>query len=288
MTAEPELAAGAASLRPERGDLGAFVAAFKDTIPGQDSNAFVDPSPADVAQMVSATCAALAGSLEEAAARLDSLGYDLVPYQDTSAGGSHLMLRERAPYARCWGLYVLRLAPSAQHAVVEVPHPIWDVFTPEMGLEAYQRLGARAFLLAGAHRYANGKNSPISDLARNDHSVFQGLHEALTDPDCQVLQYHGFDIQVRPEYPNVVLSNGSAQPQPEHFRLKAAMEARGESVGIYDGLQWSALAATGNPQARYTRSIGGRFYHLEHRYAIRKQPPRRSAMIEAAIEVLFP
>jgi hypothetical protein len=125
-------------------------------------------------------------------------------------------------------------------------------------------------------------------MARNPRSLFQRLHELLTDADSQVLQYHGFKRDNHPDYPNVVLSNGSERPHRELYLLKAALEARGETVGIYDGQAWRALAATGNPQARHTREIGGRFYHVETRYGLRKDPTRRSGLVETAAEALLP
>jgi hypothetical protein len=274
--------------RHESGDLQELVAAFEAALPGQDSQAYLDPSQQEVSLILEAIGAALAGRLEAASARLAGLRCELASFEDAKAGGSHLLLREAIPAERGWGLFVLNRSPSARNLVVEAPHPAWDRFTPELGAEAYLRLDARAFLLAGAHRYANGEKSPLSDMARNPHSLFQRLHELLIDAGSQVLQYHGFKRDNHPDYPNVVLSNGSERPHRELFLLKAALEARGETVGIFDGQAWRALAATGNPQARHTREIGGRFYHVETRYGLRKDPTRRSGLVETTVEALLP
>ena len=270
-----------------RGNLAAFLADYKATLPLLESYAFAEPNEVEVAQIVEAAGAALAGEPDAAAALLEPLGYDLVLYSDTATGGSHLMLRERVPARRCWGLYLLNRSATARNVAVEVPHPIWDALTPEMGLDAYLRLDARYFAMAGAHRYANGKGKgSVSDMARNPRSLFQAMHRALTDAEAHVLQYHGFKADNHPGYPNVVLSNGSPQPHPELFRLRAEMEPRGETVGIFDGDNWRRLGATGNLQGRHTRSIGGRFYHLEQRYGVRARLERRSAMIDAVLAIL--
>lgn len=287
-TAQPARPASAVPQpQEESGVLRDFIAAYKTDLPGEGSGAFIQPSEAELGLMVEVAGLALTGQLEAAAAGLVALGYEFVLFRDTEAGGSHLMLRERVPCGRCWGLYLMSLSPGARNVAIEVPHPVWDTFTPELGIEAYLHLDARAFLMAGAHRYANGRGSPVSDMTRNGRSLFQVLHEVLADRYSQVLQLHGFNLQSHPGYPNVVLSNGSPEPHAELLALKTAIEARGESVGIYDGRSWAALGATGNPQARHTRAIGGRFCHLETRWAIRNDPARRAALVDAALAALF-
>ncbi|HYU20938.1 MAG TPA: hypothetical protein VEQ11_19800 [Chloroflexota bacterium] len=271
----------------ESGDLQALVIAYKGTLPDHDSHAFVEPEPGEAVRFLAATTTALGGDLDDAASRFDTFGYDLVSFLDLGSSVWHLVLRERTPCGRCWGLYVLSRSVTARDVAVEAPHPLFDALAPEMAIDAYLRMDAREFSMAGTHRYANGPDSPVSDMARNPNSVFQKMHEALTGPDTQVFQYHGFNLRNHPGYPNVVLSNGSPNPQPELFLLKAAIEARGETVGIFDGRDWGELGATINPQGRYTRSIGGRFFHMEHEFAIRSDPARRAAMVDAALEALF-
>jgi hypothetical protein len=274
-----------AALLAESGDLQELVIDYKATLPGVDSQAFVQPTPAEADTVVAAAQAARAGDLAGAAATLDPLGDDLVAYQDTGGSGEHLILRERVPCARCWGLYVLSRAPAACNVLVEVPHPLFDVNTPELGIEAYVRSGAGAFLMAGTHRYANGRNSLVSDMARNPSSVFQRLHQALSNPGTHALNYHGF-AQPDPPYPAVVLSSGSRQAHPELFALQAALQAHGESAGVYEGVLYPDLAGGVNPQGQYTRAIGGRFYHMEHERALRQSPTRRSNAVSALLAVL--
>ena len=269
-----------------RTDLIALVTAEEHGLPGEGSSAFVQPGEDDVATVVEAARAALAGKLRTANQELAPLGYQVVNFRDAPTGGHHLVFRERAPCQRCWGLFILNRSPAARDIVVEAPHPLWDQFTPEMGIQAYLRLDARAFLMAGAHRYANGRDSPVSDMARNPRSVFQGVHELLTDQNSQVLQYHGFDESDHRDYPDVVLSDGGPRPHAGLSAMKSAIEAQGARAGIYDGRHWPELGATDNPQGQQSRSIGARFYHMEHDYAIRKDPARRTAMIEAAYAVL--
>jgi hypothetical protein len=83
------------------------------------------------------------------------------------------------------------------------------------------------------------------------------------------------------------VSNGSPDPPSVLYRLQAALEAAGESTGVYDGQAWGDLSGRVNPQAAYSRSIGGSFFHLEHRYGVRARPHRRLAVVAAVRDVLF-
>lgn len=287
--AAPRPASRAAS--PEQQvDLLAYVTAYKRTLPGRDSRAFRDPTEAEQAAFVAALDLILAGDPASAAEALDGLGYDLLWLVDLGTSGArHLALREREPYQRCWGLFLLAERPSPTPSgptLVESCHPVADVNSAELAIQAYRALGASAFLVAGCHRFANGHFSTISDMARNDHSVFQRAHERLATPAHHVLNYHGFSGQDRPSYPNVVLSNGSSTPHAELFALEEQLEVRGESVGIYDGNRFAPLAGGINPQGRHTRAIGGRFYHLEHVTGIRADSARRARCVEAVVATL--
>jgi hypothetical protein len=273
--------------RSESGSLREYVMAFRASLPGENSYAFVDPTDGETVQMTAAVHSALSGDLPAAAGVLGQFGYDLVRFHDEAGGLDHLLLRERQPYTRCWGLYVLSQSPTARSLTIQAPHPLWDTFTAAFGVEAYLALDARHFFLAGAHRYANGPDSLVSDQARNPRSVFQRLHEALTEPGGLVLQYHGFNHKARPEYPSVVLSNGSPQAAPELYQLAAAIQAQSETAGVFDGQHWAMLGATQNPQARFSRSVGVHFIHAEHSYEIRSDPARRAALVEAARAAFF-
>src|SRR6266508_4369864 len=207
----------APTLLEERGDLMDAIAEYKTTLPGRDTLAFVQPGEDELAVVMDAVRAAQSGDLMSAAATLDAFGYDLVTFTDSRTERAQLMLRERVPCGRCWGLYLFSRSPSRRNMTIEAPHPLFDLFTPEFAIEAYLRLDAEEFLMAGAHRYANGQDSLVSDMARNPDSLFQAVHVALTDPQTHVLQYHGFALQNQPGYPNVVLSNGSPLPHAELF-----------------------------------------------------------------------
>lgn len=268
------------------GDLRGFVKAYRAHIPGARSHAYVDPTEDDVGLVVGALVAALQGSLAAAALALRDVGYRLVLHRDPATQGEHIVVYEAPPCVRCWGMYVLNRSPSSHDVLVEAPHPVHDRLTPELGIGAYLELNARAFLMAGAHRYANGFPSLVSDMARNPRSVFQRVHEALTDGATHVVQMHGFCEDDYPGYPGILVSNGSAAPDSWLFELQAALAAHGEAAGVYDGVRWRQLGGLMNPQGLYTRTCGGRFYHMEHELALRRDPQRRRRVVLALRQVL--
>ncbi|MFB9908030.1 hypothetical protein [Allokutzneria oryzae] len=115
-------------------------------------------------------------------------------------------------------------------------------------------------------------------MARNPSSLFQAVHKQLSTASTHVLQYHGF---VEGGYPDVVLSNGSAQPHGELHRIAQRMTTAGVRAEVFDGENWPSVGATKNPQAKHTREIGGRFYHMEHQPRVRDDAWLRTAMVEA-------
>jgi hypothetical protein len=289
-----EISSSSPEIEPEfppiatvRGDLREFIAEFKTTLPDLDSHRYRDPSPTELAEVLASLESALGGDLTAAASGLDPHGYDLLRFEDTNEQVAHLMVRERQPMERGWALLLINLLPAAQRVLVEVPHPIWDSQSPELGIEAYLGLSGSYFLMAGAHRYASGRDSVVSDMARSQSSLFMALHRRLADCETTTLQYHGFKADNHPGYPNIVLSNGSPDPPSILYRLQAALEAAGESTGVYNGQRWGDLSGRFNPQAAYSRSIGGSFFHLEHRYGVRARPHRRLAVVAAMRDVLF-
>ncbi|RZS43419.1 hypothetical protein EV193_102398 [Herbihabitans rhizosphaerae] len=262
--------------------LAEHVAEVVRTLPGRDSDAFVDGPPNEVDTAASAIAAARAGDIAGARAMLAPLAYEVHELE------TYLVIQERTPCQRCWGTYVINRSSSAKNVFVEIPHPLHDQNTPEFGVEAFQRTGASLLLLAGTHRYANGEPSDAcrgveSDMARNDHSLFMAVHR-IAGQGTVALQYHGFAD--RDGYPDVVLSNGNDTPPAELHRLRTEFTDRGIDAGVFDGDQWADLGATCNPQGKHSRATGGQFVHQEFRPAIRMDAGKRSEAVAAVLAVL--
>jgi hypothetical protein len=292
----------AAAVEPPEVDLAALVLDYRNGMPREENtNAFRwnADSPGEVAEIIKAMRTANKGEQEtrDTAARiLRTYGYNLDLVRDTATHRNYLVISEQTPCQRCWGLYILRYDSSsaAVNVAVEVPHPFSDESSEEIGVEAFLELDAKMFAMAGAHRNSSTAtrpgypNSRVSDMARSYESLFHKVHTNFTTraPNAtHVLQVHGFEA--RPGYPQVVLSNGSAQP---HSLLRAfadQLNRAGVTAGVYDGQQYPAFGATVNPQARHTRNKGGFFYHLEAVHAVRNNAQTYRAVISALAQTLF-
>jgi hypothetical protein len=121
-------------------------------------------------------------------------------------------------HARGWGTVVVD--PESVGPIIEVPHPGFDLGTPQLGWEAFRAFDGSALVVAGATRGNRSEKSPdipvvhralpsgydpyrhaegvpdysVSDPTHARRTMFQAAHQALTgSPSAPVvLQVHGF------------------------------------------------------------------------------------------------
>jgi hypothetical protein len=125
--------------------------------------------------------------------------------------------------------------------VVEAPHPRADRLTDMQAAAIFVATGARALLIAGAHRCADQNASTCSgksaicgnreayrrsDVAHATPTAFHGAHVFLTDQWSQalVVQLHGFSNPGSPAW--FVLSDGTkrdAASDAPHHRIRASL-----------------------------------------------------------------
>ncbi|MEQ9557163.1 MAG: hypothetical protein RIG67_15450 [Rhodospirillales bacterium] len=146
---------------------------------------------------------------------------------------------------------VLSPAPR-RDLIAEAPHPVVDRYTaPETAL-FITLLGARAAIVAGAHRCAASRESPCSgttrvckahgkapyrdsDVAHNPDSLFHAAHEELSAhwPGALVFSIHGFaKTKAAPDTWAVISDGGKAEGGPSdrltrrlRDRLRALLDA---------------------------------------------------------------
>ena len=274
------------------GNLFTLITDIRTAMPGSGSYGFVVPTTAQqdsfavIVNLVLSEQYYLADSLAE------YLNYTLFEWYDT-ANNNHLyyVLMENnadvpAGVQYGWGTYILN-PTGYQEVIIEVPHPIWDTNTWQVGFRAYQYLNSKFFLMAGTHRYANGSNPAPADVAHNTQNVFHTVHQNVSPFSTHALQVHGFSINNHPGYPDVVLSNGSANPTPILDSLANEIISQGYSVGIYDGVNWSQLGATTNTQGQWSRGQGYSFIHMEMEYFIRLTQSEFENILDALYNVFL-
>jgi hypothetical protein len=269
--------------------------------PSLDARPYVDPAP--VLHAFRHLAAALAwGNVHDAAFEAAKLDYQIVKFVDAATDRNYYVLREnlgRQGSSRGWGSFILN--PDSQvNVLVEVPHPIADLQTPEIGGAVFELADARGFLLAGAHRL----KADVPDLV---DSIFHQVHTAWVGPTGTnaAWQIHGFASAKHafPENVQVVASAGDGAIRPELAMLHEKLEGEGLKTYVFNerpplssanrrlngdvpGVTFSSLAATMNEQGRHSRSLGGAFVHVELESQVRldaEQAERAAATIAAAM-----
>lgn len=270
----------------ERGDLSGMIADIVDAMPVRASEGYQKPSLEEEAQFGALASALRTGDLEKARRLAEALDYTLVRYDDASTGRSLLVAREegdptREP-ERGWGTIVVK--PEGEDVLIEVPHPVFDMKTPLVGVEMFRETGASVLLVAGAHRYS--WDDKRSDVAHAPKTAFDAAHEALL-PARFVVQPHGFHSDEEDRYPDVVLSGGVAPAPPRVQAIRRALQDEGADVGLFDGgSRFKNLAGTTNIQGASTRDSGGEFLHVELARKLREDEAERSEFARALASAL--
>jgi hypothetical protein len=270
----------------ERGNLSQVIGEIVGGMPGRGTEGYVKPSSHEASEFADLASAMSADDLEEASRSADFLDYTLVWYEDIPTGRRLLMAREEEVPARTakrgWGTIVVD--PGGTDLIVEVPHPLFDIDTPEVGVELFEQTGAKALLLAGTHRYswADGR----ADVAHATGTPFDAAHKALLAARF-VVQPHGFHAREDDRYPDIVLSAGVA-PAPIGIRsVYRSMNSAGIDIGLFDGRgRYKDLAGTRNLQGTSTREVGGEFVHVELAWHVRTNPVERSRVVETLARAL--
>lgn len=282
---------GASVLPADTVVLDSLMARVLAAAPGRDSRGYAPPESADRVSFLDAVGRAAGGEVEAADVALTEFRYDAGVAVEASTGDSLLLIAERTPVVRGWGTYLRRLSPGAA-GDVHVNHPHFDLDTPRVALLLYRECRCRWLFVAGTHRYANPED--VSDMARSETSVFQGLWERVAGTAAVAVSVHGFaagnhDAPIGEA--DVVLSNGGTSPGGGLAATDAARELRdtmrseGWTVGLAgEDEGYEGLAGTVNPQGQYAnRTFGhGRWLHLELARSLRASEAGRRLVARVA------
>lgn len=268
-------------------DLQEMTLDFVAQIPRRGSDAMTLPTEPDARRFIAGVRAVTSGDPELAQRLLRPLSYTLSPVTDSVTGRASWVLAESrnedGSWPHGWGLFVFAAEP-ANPLVVEVPHPLYDVNTPQAGIEAFRRGDAQALLVAGTHRYANSDGS--SDVAHEADTMFALVHRAIVTARQSVVQFHGFDDADREGYGDIVVSAGETDPAVDVGPVTDSLRAAGFDVCQYDGEECEGLGGTTNVQGSWCRSVYSRFVHIEMSRQVRDDPVRRSLTARIVAEEL--
>jgi len=249
-------------------------------MPGFASNAFVQPSPAELQTWENALSLFFQDNIEACRDSIGQFGYELINNPEIYSE-NYWIFKESNPIEKGWGTFVYNSDPQYP-LQIHVNHPIYDYNSFMVGIDAFQILGAQWLLISGTHRYANNNTNNnnytleecksinnngypdddiISDMARNDASVFQTIFENSFNNCRFALSMHTFGSKCGDDddYEGVVLSHGSnvysgnpVQSTPLIDSFKDNINNSGIFACISGNTNCDCLSASTNPQGIFT------------------------------------
>lgn len=282
----------------------------------KDSNLFRVPTSGQLKAWNFITESILKNRLSDAQQMISQLSfpYQLTLFTDKESKREYVLLEENYPLLAGWGFFVFDLS-TKNNLVLEIPHPVFDGNTEFQGIDAFLQTGAKAYLLAGAHRRTNDQdtpctqpkssdpdaNYPVSDVAHAVATPFHAVHETLVKnvPNMVAVQLHG--MATRDICPNAFMSTGSKTATTNSKRLLDCLIKNGVETELYDGNTSCPLNALSNVQGRFsngetenpcqknvrTSPEPGGFIHIEQEGVIRKDKKSWQPVIEA-LKCAFP
>lgn len=234
--------------------------------------------------------------------------YKLEPFIVKSGQTHYFGLREKSPRSFGHGFFLIRsdIKSIAKKYVIEVPHPLHDSNTPELGGEFIDAFKPAIYIQTGQHRNTSTTISPESfpgnqtsslsykatDVAHNSRSFFHFAHIVLSKDAELVIQLHGYGSSQTTLYSasppiEVVLSAGSKTVVPSYLTsLKQEFTDRGVEAAVFP-TDASKLGAQANVQGAHIRaSMGNKFLHIETRTELRASKTERKKIIDALIGIL--
>lgn len=302
-----------AQILSENGNLmGEFINYEQNLIPDENSEGFAVPDTNQLKQWKRMMDLFVAESYSQAEDSLTTnfSNYEMVLLTDTSfSNRKYYLIREKSPVTLGWGLFASD-ADYQRDIIVAVPHPLYDSYTPQEGVNLFQYLGGRLLAMAGTHRCSNDEAAfsdgtttvcsdtdtseeyKVSDMAHYDSTAFQIAHESLKEVSANVyaINLHG---HANSSCEDVFLSNGrSDDPQTSLQTVRDSLIADSIDAAMTGDGSSCTLAGTTNVQGRYMNgstnpaddqpiSNTGFFFHVEQSKNIRISLAGHKQLIEA-------
>ncbi len=191
-----------------------------------------------------------------------ALNYEVIRYHHQSSATDFLILQEiSSRQARHWGTYVFRVGAAAPY-MIEVPRPLSEINTLEFGAGLFEKLNARALLVAGTHPYANMNGSANLLHNANKVNLFNLAHQVIlrqmNDQPLMVLQLRAFANEDNTPMATTDILLAKLGPLNDEYPILTSTIEK--ALGIY-GLHYQYVRGTidvrgyevsWNAQARYS------------------------------------
>ncbi|MFC9469183.1 hypothetical protein [Streptomyces coelicoflavus] len=221
---------------------------------------YAPPDDEQRARLAEGVGSLLDGDAREAERLLSPVGLTVTRLTDTDSGRRYDEVAATGPGASDrWGRLYLN-ADSRLRWSAQVPHPVSDRHTEDLGVRLLEGTPGGALVLAGAHRRAG--DGDAADVAHREDSAFHGIVLELQKRGVPGIQLHGFAESTTDDYDAVLSTGASETASGEVSALADRLDA--EALRVCRG--WSArcpLEGTTNVQGRAAQRRHATFVHLE-------------------------
>ncbi|MER5687671.1 hypothetical protein [Streptomyces sp. NPDC002205] len=225
----------------------------------------------------------LDGHRAEAGRRLAEVDFGIRTFTDTGTGRRFAEIADRAAEARRgWGRVYVDLGTEVRWSV-QVPHPVADARSEQLGIGVLRARPGGVLVLAGAHR--NAGQGDRADVAHRSDTVFDVVCDELVERRLPGLQLHGFADATEPDY-DVIASTGKGD-QGRTAARRTATALRREGFDVCRA--WShrcALEGRSNEQGRRAAADGVPFLHMEFSRSVRDDENRMRRAVAALATTL--
>lgn len=271
-----------APVRAERIDLARTVADYTSRFgPG---HGYRHPDRADREAVAEAVGLLLDGHRRDAEQRLSQRDFSLRTVLDRVSGRHYAEVADRTDDAvapRGWGRVYLDLDRRPSWSV-QVPHPVFDRGTEELGVRVLRGSPGGVLVIAGAHRKAGTGNS--ADVAHREDTVFSAVCAELARRGMPGIQIHGFAASSAPGYDAVASTGAGTAGRRDGRGLADALRAHGFSV-CRAWARSCPLEGHQNVQGRIADTDHVSFLHVELSPAVRAEGRAAERAVTAVGEI---
>ncbi|WP_245766833.1 hypothetical protein [Streptomyces colonosanans] len=242
------------------------------------------PTQADRTGVAEAVGLLIDGHRSQAEQHLSQLDLTLRTIVDQVSGRRYAEVADRTEAAatpRGWGRVYLDL-DSRPRWSVQVPHPVADQGTEQLGVRVLRGSPGGVLVIAGAHRKSGIGNS--ADVAHRRDTVFHAVCAELARRKMPGIQLHGFAASSAPHFDVITSTSSGSLGRSEARRLAGALRDRDFQV-CRAWARSCPLEGRENMQGRVAQDEHIPFLHVEFAPALRADGPATERAAAAVAEV---
>ncbi|MEU6992761.1 hypothetical protein ABZ953_19155 [Streptomyces sp. NPDC046465] len=252
---------------------------------GFDENSgYRRPSPTDRRTVAAGVALLLDHRRPEAERRLADVDLAVRTVTDKAAGRRYAEIADRSEGGaapRGWGRVYLDMDTSPRWSV-QIPHPVADRDTEQLGAELMRRSPGGVLVLAGAHRDAG--RGDAADVAHRRDTVFHAVCDELVRRGLPGVQLHGMADDTAPDH-DVVASTGRGREGVTEGRALADALREQDYDVCRAWARSCPLAARSNVQGRSAAAHDVPFLHVEFGPRIRLDHDHARAVVGALADL---